>query len=159
LSSRVIVEKYNYKGDFVFSWDGEKIYFDDEKIIIKKDWFIHDVSVGLFTFQRGDLLTEVFFFNKWYNAYMVERDGKLKGWYINLSKPAVFEDNKIIYTDLILDLVVDSEGNFEVLDEDEYEKIKAEIPDFVQYNIDYTLKFLVNILNDKNIDFLYELIE
>lgn len=159
MNPRIIVEKYNYRGNLVFSWDGEKIYMDDKKIVIKKDWFIHDVSVGLFVFQKGDLLTEVFFFDEWYNVYMVERNGKLKGWYINLSKPALFENNKIIYTDLILDLVVDAKGNFEVLDKDEYEKIKTEIPDFVKYNIDYTLKFLVSILNRKNIDFLYKLVE
>jgi protein associated with RNAse G/E len=47
----------------------------------------------------------------------------LKGWYCNITKPAVIEDDSVSYVDLALDLWVSADGTRKVLDEDELEAL------------------------------------
>jgi protein associated with RNAse G/E len=47
----------------------------------------------------------------------------LKGWYCNITKPAVIEDGHVSYVDLAVDLWVSANGARKVLDEDELEEL------------------------------------
>jgi protein associated with RNAse G/E len=50
----------------------------------------------------------------------------LKGWYCNIGKPAVIEDDTVSYVDLALDLWVSIDGKQTVLDEDELEDLNLD---------------------------------
>nr|MDQ3003862.1 DUF402 domain-containing protein [Chloroflexota bacterium] len=50
-------------------------------------------------------------------------DGKVKGWYCNIGKPAEIKDNIVSYVDLALDLWVSVNGKQTVLDEDEFAEL------------------------------------
>jgi predicted RNA-binding protein associated with RNAse of E/G family len=78
--------------------------------------------------KRNDRFVETFFIDKWYNIFEIyDRDnGKLKGWYCNITKPAVIQDDSVSYVDLALDLWVSANGSQTILDEDELEDLKLE---------------------------------
>jgi protein associated with RNAse G/E len=71
---------------------------------------------------------EYYFFDRWYNIFAIHdrEDGMIKGWYCNVSKPAVMEDGIVYYVDLALDLWVSKDGKQTVLDEDEFEELKLD---------------------------------
>jgi protein associated with RNAse G/E len=73
--------------------------------------------------KRNDRFVETFYSDRWYNVFEIydRDDGKLKGWYCNVGKPAVIGDDFVSYVDLALDLWVASDGKQTVLDEDEFE--------------------------------------
>jgi predicted RNA-binding protein associated with RNAse of E/G family len=75
--------------------------------------------------KRNDRFVETFFTDKWYNIFEIydRDDGKLKGWYCNITKPAIIEDGSVSYVDLALDLWVSADGKRKVLDEDELEEL------------------------------------
>ncbi len=73
--------------------------------------------------KHGDPFVEVYYTDRWYNIFeMHDRDdGRVKGWYCNVGKPAVEEGEGVIsYVDLALDLWVTADGTQTVLDEDEF---------------------------------------
>jgi protein associated with RNAse G/E len=73
--------------------------------------------------KHGDLFIELFYVDRWYNIFEIHDrdDNTLKGWYCNVSQPAVFEtDERISFVDLALDLWVAPDGKQTVLDEDEF---------------------------------------
>ena len=51
---------------------------------------------------------------------------QFKGWYCNIGKPAIIEDDFISYVDLALDLWVSANGEQTVLDEDELDALNLD---------------------------------
>lgn len=72
--------------------------------------------------KRGDRFVETFYSERWYNVFEIydRDDGKFKGWYCNISYPAVIDQHTVSYIDLALDLWVAPDGTQTVLDEDEF---------------------------------------
>ena len=67
----------------------------------------------------------IIYADRWYNIFTIHDrdDGKVKGWYCNIGKPAEIEDDVVSYVDLALDLWVSANGDQTVLDEDEFEEL------------------------------------
>ncbi|MBL8050890.1 MAG: DUF402 domain-containing protein, partial [Anaerolineales bacterium] len=53
-------------------------------------------------------------------------DGKFKGWYCNITKPADIKEAEVSYVDLVLDLWVNAEGKQTILDEDELNELNLD---------------------------------
>ena len=72
--------------------------------------------------QEGDKFIETYFLDKWFNIYeiLVQQDGPIKAWYCNISFPAEFFGNTLVYRDLELDLLVYPDGRRKVLDMDDF---------------------------------------
>lgn len=73
-------------------------------------------------FKENDRFVETFYTDRWYNIFEIydRDDGKRKGWYCNVCRPAVLTDGAVSYIDLALDLWVSVDGKQTVLDEDEF---------------------------------------
>jgi predicted RNA-binding protein associated with RNAse of E/G family len=72
--------------------------------------------------KPGDRFVETFYSDRWYNVFEIydRDDGRLKGWYCNIGRPAELEPESVSYVDLALDLWVTPDGRQSVLDEDEF---------------------------------------
>ncbi len=84
---------------------------------------------SIITFRMGDLMTEWFYSDRWYNVFQIEDvdDGRIKGWYCNITRPALFYADYLVHDDLALDVFVHPDGAIVLLDEDEFAAI--DIPD------------------------------
>lgn len=70
-------------------------------------WTRPAVNLGYMQFEPGDILDEHFYADAWYCIFAVYRaDGQLRGWYCNVTKPAVITPNAITSVDVELDLFV-----------------------------------------------------
>lgn len=81
--------------------------------------------------RQDDRFLETYFTERWYNIFEIHdrRDDRVKGWYCNISKPAVLEAcDQLSYIDLALDLWVTPDGVQTVLDEDEFDALDLEMP-------------------------------
>jgi predicted RNA-binding protein associated with RNAse of E/G family len=82
------------------------------------------MDLGYTVFEPGDRFVEWFFDDRWYNIFEVRaaHDDHLKGWYCNVTKPAVIDvaQGRVSAIDLALDVWVDFDGSIQVLDEDEF---------------------------------------
>ncbi|GHB64014.1 hypothetical protein GCM10010347_37540 [Streptomyces cirratus] len=77
---------------------------------------------GFVRFEPGDVFTEHFWRSRWYAVKEVRTgDGRLKGWYCDVTRPAVVRDGEVVVEDLDLDLWVSGDGASVLrLDEDEF---------------------------------------
>lgn len=84
-----------------------------------------DRDLGYIKLCKGDLFTEWFYSDRWYNIFRVQdvQTGKLKGWYCNITRPAVIRDTEVSADDLALDVFVYPDGNTLLLDEDEFAEL------------------------------------
>jgi len=99
--------------------------------------------------KRNDRFVETFYSDRWYNIFEIydRDDGKLKGWYCNIGKPAVIEDDFVSYVDLALDLWVSENGTQTVLDEDELEEL--DLDDGLKRKVHESLKELQEVITKR----------
>ena len=127
---KILVRKISPLGEDEISWEGEVIerraaYVKLEALFQDKDF----VDLGFISFERNDRFIEWYFSDRWYTIYEVraKKGDKLKGWYCNITRPAEIRGNEIRTYDLALDLWVGPDGTSQVLDEDEFSKIKLSV--------------------------------
>jgi protein associated with RNAse G/E len=137
VGSAVHVRKLKPDGQLDFAWDGEVLRCDAETIVLRAEFNVDVVERAFATFRRGDVFCEFYYFEpstRYYNVFQISHaDGTLKGWYCNLGLPAELDTStaQLSYVDLALDVWVNPDGSFTVLDEDELEELLARYPDLV----------------------------
>lgn len=103
-------------------YDGQILNSTDESLLVEAFFNRDDFPFHNITLKRNDRFLERYYLDRWYNIFEIHdrEDDRLKAWYCNVTKPAEFNTGEIAYVDLALDLLVYPDGNFLVLDEDEF---------------------------------------
>ncbi|MFF4104950.1 DUF402 domain-containing protein [Streptomyces sp. NPDC001903] len=94
-----------------------------DRISVRAPWAADGVrDFGFVRFEPGDVFTEHFWRTRWYAVKEVRTGGGvLKGWYCDITRPAVVGDGGVLVEDLDLDLWVSADGASVLrLDEDEF---------------------------------------
>jgi len=122
----VKVQKKNPAGEVTYEYEGVLLNRDENSVTLEALFDLADMPFMDVIFKTGDRFVEYYYSDRWYNIFAIHDrdDGKIKGWYCNIGKPAVFEDGIVSYIDLALDLWVSAGGKQSVLDEDEFEELK-----------------------------------
>ena len=120
--------KKNLVEEVTWQYEGVELSRDENSITIEALFNRDDMPFQDVVLKRNDRFVETFYTDKWYNVFAVydRDDGKLKGWYCNITKPAVIEDGSVSFVDLALDLWVSADGKQTVLDEDELEELNLD---------------------------------
>jgi uncharacterized protein len=122
----VLVRKLGYDGREIFHWTGTLTHQDLDSLVVEARFNVNRVDLGYVVMERGDLFVEFYYPQRWFNVFQIfSAQGILKGWYCNLSTPAVVWEGEITYRDLALDLFVRPDGTWVEDDRDEYERNRA----------------------------------
>ncbi|MEV7193187.1 DUF402 domain-containing protein [Streptomyces sp. NPDC093510] len=96
---------------------------DGNRITVRAPWAAPGVrDFGFVRFEPGDVFTEHYWRDRWYAIKEVyAADGTLKGWYCDVTRPAVRAGSVLTVEDLDLDLWCSADGSTVLrLDEDEF---------------------------------------
>jgi len=104
--------KQDYLGRNVWEYSGNLLERRENRIIIEAFFDRGETLVDELYLREGDKFIETYFLDKWFNIYEIQdqQDGSIKAWYCNISFPAEFSDNTLMYRDLELDLLVYPDG-------------------------------------------------
>ena len=120
----VTVRKLDHAGRQVTAYPGRVLRRDDRAIVLRTGWDRAPLDVGFVVLEPGDRWTEYFYDDRWYNIFEIcASDGRLKGWYCNVTRPACISADEVAAEDLALDLWVGPDGEMQVLDEDEFDAL------------------------------------
>jgi uncharacterized protein len=122
MNDRVLVLKLNPQGKEMWRYEGDVLERTADSLTLEALFDRDDRPFMDTTLKRGDRFVETYYSTRWYNIYAIydRDDSSLKGWYCNITKPAVWSDGHVEYVDLFLDLWVSTDGTQTVLDEDEF---------------------------------------
>lgn len=122
---KIKVQKKDRAGKVLIEYEGDELRRDEHSITLEALFTREDMPFMDVTFKKGDHFVEYYYSDRWYNIFVIydRDDGKLKGWYCNIGKPAVIKDHVVSYIDLALDLWISTTGKQTVLDEDEFEAL------------------------------------
>ena len=120
--SNITVTKRDEKGADLFSYEGTIVERGETWVCLRAVFGRADHNAGYVTFRHGDIMTEWFYSDRWYNIFRMQDvdTGALKGWYCNVTRPATLTEDTVSADDLALDLFVSPDGAALLLDEDEF---------------------------------------
>jgi len=116
------VIKNDANGEHVLSYDGTIREWGGTYVKLDAIFQFDDRDLDYVTLRKGDLFTEWFYTDRWYNVFRVQDvdTGELKGWYCNITRPATITETQVSADDLELDLFVYPDGRTLLLDEDDF---------------------------------------
>lgn len=121
----ISVRKLNLAGNETWRYEAKVLQVSPNAVLLvagfnRPERMFHGILLG-----QGDPFVEIYFNDRWYNIYEIhdKADGRIKGWYCNITLPAEFGEDSISYVDLALDLLVYPDGQMLVLDEDEFAEL------------------------------------
>jgi protein associated with RNAse G/E len=128
MNEPIKVLKCNLNGEVTWQYDGRVLRRESNVVTLEAFFNRPDMPFADVVFKKNDRFVETFYSDRWYNIFEIHDrdDDKLKGWYCNVSRPAVIENGTVSYVDLALDLWVNANGEQTVLDEVEFEELKLE---------------------------------
>jgi hypothetical protein len=104
-------------------YQGELVSDDGTRIAVRAPWAGDGTrDFGFVRFEPGDVFTEYYWRERWYAVKEVRSaTGTLKGWYCDITRPAVLSGPELVVEDLDLDLWRSADGtDVRRLDEDEF---------------------------------------
>jgi predicted RNA-binding protein associated with RNAse of E/G family len=148
--SRIKVLKKNLADEVVWQYEGTALHREENQITLEALFNRDDLPFMDIVLKRNDRFVETFYSDRWYNIFEIydRDDGKFKGWYCNIGKPAVITDEFVSYVDLALDLWVSTDGRQTVLDKDELEALG--LPDDLKQKAYAGLMDLQKYMESKN---------
>ncbi|PMP81233.1 MAG: DUF402 domain-containing protein [Roseiflexus castenholzii] len=89
------------------TYQAEVVQMTPDYALVRACWDRPRLDLGYVTFETGDVFFEHFYANRWYNVFELRNaTGALKGWYCNVTRPAIISAEAITSEDLDLDLFV-----------------------------------------------------
>ncbi|GCE11647.1 DUF402 domain-containing protein [Tengunoibacter tsumagoiensis] len=117
----ITVSKLTLDGAVKVRYTGEICQQKATERVIRAYWTQPTLDLGYTSFEPNDCFIEYYYTERWFNVFTIcSANGQLKGWYCNITEPAIFSDTGIQQVDLFLDLWVAPDGHYLLLDEDEF---------------------------------------
>jgi protein associated with RNAse G/E len=105
------------------TWPAELLRREGSLIVLDAKFpeeIIHDL---LGTIASGTHSLEYYWLDRWYNIFrFAQPDGKLRNYYCNVNVPATFDGETLSYVDLDLDILVDPDFSYRILDVEDFER-------------------------------------
>lgn len=122
----ITVHKRDHHGKHVLSYGGTVMQRGESWVQLEAFFGFEFHDSGFVTYQRGDRFVEWFYTDRWYNVFQIFSvlDGSLKGWYCNVTRPAVIGADSVAADDLALDVFIHPDYTVRVLDEDEFSALE-----------------------------------
>ena len=129
--SRFTVIKRDAHGREVLSYSGCLYERGPGFVCIDAVFSLDDRDLGYIRLRRGDIFREWFYADRGYNIFRVQDggSGQLKGWYCNITRPAIIADDSVAADDLCLDVFVHPNGETLLLDEDDFARLNLSQPE------------------------------
>ena len=155
----VVVRSCKHDGRVRRSWPA-RVARREGSLVVLDAFFAEEIKHNLIgTIEAGTLSTEFFWTDRWYSIFRFQAPGGgLLKFYCNINTPPTFGQGFLTFVDLDVDVLVQPDLSFEVLDEDEFER-HAELyvyPDEYRVNVQKALDELRHLIENRQFPFDFE---
>jgi predicted RNA-binding protein associated with RNAse of E/G family len=125
---QIRVFKLDLNGKVAWQYEGRVLRRGADSLVLEAFFDRPDMPFRGGVLKKGDRFVETYYSGRSYNVFEIyDRDNAdLKGWYCNVSRPAVLAETSVSWVDLALDLWIWPDGRQAVLDEDEFAALPLE---------------------------------
>ena len=119
----VVVRSCKHDGRVHRRWPARVKRLEGSLIVLDAS-FAEEIRHSLIgTIEAGTLSTEFFWTDRWYSVFRFQAPGgRLLKFYCNINTPPTLDSGVLTFVDLDVDVLVQPDHSFQVLDEDEFER-------------------------------------
>ena len=119
----ITINSHKYNGKIHRTWMADFIGQENSLLSFVGE-FKSKVSHPLLgVIGRGTVSYEFYWLDCWYNVFRFhEPDGKFRNFYCNVNMPPVFKNGFLDYVDLDIDVLVEKDFSYQILDLEEFEE-------------------------------------
>lgn len=116
------LEKRDHTGQLAWAYSGEEVERGANYILVSAHFDRDDRDDGYFVWQRGDRFLEWHYTDRYYNVFKIfdRVTGAVRGWYCNITRPAVIAGTVVTAEDLELDVFIYADGTTLLKDEADF---------------------------------------
>jgi len=123
VSETITVRVLKYDGTEYRRWNARVARCDESLIVLDAEFEYDVMHEVLGEIPRGTRTAEYYWINRWYNIFQfLENHGSIRLWYCNINTPPTLENGMLSYIDLDIDVMVQPDFTYQVLDTDEFEQ-------------------------------------
>jgi protein associated with RNAse G/E len=156
ITNKIIVQTYKYDGSKHRRWSAS-IQRQEGSLLVLDARFdkeiIHDL-IG--TIASGTISTEYYWLDRWFNVFrFAAPDGRLQRYYCNINVPPVFDGEILTYIDLDIDLLVQPDLSYRVLDREDFESNATlfSYSNELRQNVDRALNGVIVLIESREFPF------
>ena len=147
---------YKFDGLLHRSWPA-RLDRQEGPLIVLDATFHNEITHDLLgTIACGTRSLEYYWLDRWYNVFrFAQPDGTLRNYYCNVNVPPTLADGILSYIDLDLDILVDPDFSYRILDLEDFER-NIEVYGYseeVQSNARQALADLVRMIETRALPF------
>jgi uncharacterized protein len=106
------------------AWNGVLFKETEEMLMFRAEFEQKLIHPELGVLHRGTISYEYFWKSEWFNVFRLhDRRDRFLTYYCNICRPPIVGDNRLEYVDLELDILVEKNLQYRLLDESEFEKL------------------------------------
>jgi uncharacterized protein len=152
----ITVRVLKYDGTEYRRWDATLAERHESLIVLDAE-FADEVQHHLLgNISRGTRTIEYYWRDRWYNIFrFLESDGSTKLFYCNIGMPPAFSSGVLSYIDLDIDILVQPDLSFQVLDLEEFDTNAARYgySEQVKTQTHQTLAELISMIRTRQFPF------
>lgn len=152
----ILVRACKFDGAEHRSWHAELIRQEGALLVLDakfEDEVQHDL---LGTLLSGTFSLEYYWLDRWYSIFRFsEPTGELRNFYCNINLPPVLQENVLSYIDLDIDILVNPDFSYQILDEDEFaaNALRYNYPAELQVQARQALAELISLIEGRQFPF------
>ncbi len=119
----ITVRALKYDGSEHRRWTG-RLLRKEGSLIVLDAIFPDEISHELLgTITSGTSSIEYYWLDRWYNVFRFAKpSGQLRNYYCNINAPAQFDGQDLSYVDLDMDILVEPDYSYQVIDRDDFDR-------------------------------------
>jgi protein associated with RNAse G/E len=155
-SQTISIQTFKYDGSPHRRWSANLSRQENDLLVLDarfNEEIRHDL---LGTIEVGTISLEYYWLDRWYNVFRFsDPAGTLRNFYCNINIPPAFDGETLSYVDLDIDVLVEADFSYRVLDLDEFEQNSElyEYPDEIKQNAKRGLADLMTIIKARDFPF------
>ncbi len=152
----VTVNARKFDGSLHRTWACELVSKNDRFIELVGEFEETVVHNDLGTIEAGTISREFYWFDEFYSVFVFKHpNGRLRNYYCNINLPPTFNGGVLEYIDLDMDVLVNADLSYEVLDADEFAEnsVKYSYGSDVVANVHSALEKLKNMITSREFPF------
>jgi protein associated with RNAse G/E len=123
MSTDITVRVLKYNGIEYRRWNARIKSRVKELIILNAEFEDEVQHASLGTIPKGTRTIEYYWLDRWYNIFQfLKADGSTRIWYCNINTPPELINGELSYIDLDVDILVQPDLSYQVMDLDEFEE-------------------------------------
>src|SRR5687767_3667585 len=155
----ITVNSRKYDGTIRRNWKCELVRRLDPLLVFVGEFESEVRHPELGLIKIGTLSYEYYWLDRWYSIFRFhEPSGALRNYYCNINMPPEFCDDVLDYVDLDIDVLVQPDLSYVVLDRDEFERNSQlfRYPPELNEKVERTLKELQEVIEAGDLPGVFE---